>query len=310
MDASTNLEAPLETALPEKIEEETRRFQFDWNAIRNSPAFVPGVAIAIGLFALFWGLFKNLPSIWFGEDGYYSHGILVPLISGYVIYRWWPSLKNIPVKPSFIAVLPLLAILWMARFSVAFMVDSVSSGLLILALLSAIAFIGGWRWMLAVALPTVYLGFALPMWNMAISYYTNPLQTRSTDIAEKMLGLVGYQMHRDQNLILLFSGANRFDLDVGVPCSGFKLVLALYAFTIFFALIARLRWWANVVLVLLVPLPLALFINGLRIALIGVVGVEFGSEWGHKFHDYSGYISLIICFFMLFKIARWLGWKD
>jgi exosortase len=310
MDASTNLEAPAELAAPEIAAEETKRFEFDWQAIRNSPAFIPGIALAIGLFVLFWGLFKNLPNIWFGEDGYYSHGILVPLISGYVIYRWWPSLKNIPVKPSYIAIVPLLAVLYAARFSVAFVVDSVSSGLLIIALLCAIAFIAGWRWMLAIALPTAYLGFALPMWNMAISYYTNPLQTRSTDVAYKMLDVVGYQMFREDNLVTLFSGANKFDLDVGVPCSGFKLVLALYAFTIFFALIARLKWWANVILVLLVPLPLALFINGLRIALIGVVGVEFGDDAGHKFHDYSGYLSLIICFFMLFKIARWLGWKD
>jgi exosortase/archaeosortase family protein len=57
-------------------------------------------------------------------------------------------------------------------------------------------------------------------------------------------------------------------------------------------------------------LPLALFINGLRIALIGVVGNAWGPEAGAQFHDYSGYITLILCFFILFKGARLLGWKD
>ncbi len=61
---------------------------------------------------------------------------------------------------------------------------------------------------------------------------------------------------------------------------------------------------------ILIMWPLALLINGLRIALIGVVGNQWGPEAGHKFHDYSGYITLVLCFFVLFKIARGLGWKD
>lgn len=307
MDASTNLEIPAEILTKETATEEPpRRFEFDLNAILKSSAFRPGLILALAVGALFWGLFSRLPALWFGEDGYYSHGILVPLISIYVIYRWWPSLSKVPVKPSYIAAIPLIGLLWVSRASIAFGVDPVSSVLLIFAMLASVAFIAGWRWMLAVTLPIMYLAFALPIWNMAITYYTNPLQTRSTDVAYKMLELINYHPYRTENLIYL----NGFTLDVGVPCSGLKLVLALYAFTIFFTLIARLKWWANTIMVVLVPLPLALFINGLRIALIGIVGVNYGPEAGHKFHDYSGYIALVVCFFLLFRIARWLGWKD
>jgi exosortase len=304
MDATTSLETE---ALPvESPPEQPRRLEFDLQAILRSPAFVPGAALAVALFALFWGLFKDLPALWFGEDGYYSHGILVPFISMYVIYRWWPSLKTVEVKPAYFAIIPLLAVLYFVRASVAFFVHPVSSVLLVVTLLFSIAFVGGWRWMLAVAIPTIYLAFALPIWNMAITFYTNPLQVLSTRVAEKMLFWSGFNPQREGNIIYL----EHYTLDVGVPCSGLKLVLALYAFTIFFAMIANLRWWANAILILLIPLPLALFINGLRIALIGVVGVNYGSEAGHSFHDYSGYITLLICFFVLFKIFRWLGWKD
>jgi len=74
-------------------------------------------------------------------------------------------------------------------------------------------------------------------------------------------------------------------------------------------LIANLRWWANLLMFAVVA-PLCLFINGLRIALIGIVGDRLGSEAGHAFHNYSGYVTLILCFFLLFKLARVLGWKD
>ena len=288
---------------------ESRRPEFDWNKIRSSPGFVPGVALAIGVLAAFWSLLSSLPAIWFADDGYYSHGILVPFISLYVVYRWWPNLSKIPVKPAVYSLVLLVPLLYfIVRPAEVNRVDQLTSVCLILCVLLSVAFIAGWRWMFALSLPTLYLAFALPIWNMAITYYTNPLQLLSTKVAYHMLEWVGKEpFSRGDNFIYLGSG---FQLDVGVPCSGLKLVLALYAFTFFFAMIARLRWWANVILIGVIPLPLALFINGLRIALIGIVGDTWGNDAGHTFHDWSGYITLIVCFFILFRIARWLGWKD
>lgn len=308
MDASSSADLTAEAAGPPLDDKATpRRLQFDWQAISQSPAFIPGVVVALALGAMFWNLLKEVPHFWFGEqDGLYTHGVLVPFISAYVVYRWWPNLVKNPVRPSNLALIPLILVLFLARPSIAFQTHPVSSVLFIAAILCAVAFVAGWRWMLGLSLPAAYLVFGLPMWGMWITSYTNPLQTMSTRVAFKMLELTGFGPFRADNVIYL----NGFTLDVGVPCSGLKLVLALYAFTVFFVLIARLRWWANLILLFAVPLPLALFINGLRIAMIGVVGVNWGTDAGHQFHDYSGYISLIVCFFILFKVARLLGWKD
>jgi exosortase/archaeosortase family protein len=117
---------------------------------------------------------------------------------------------------------------------------------------------------------------------------------------------VGYQVYQAQPTELML---DNFELNVAVPCSGLKLLVAVTAFTVFFMLIARLRWWANAIMLASV-LPLCLFINGLRIGLIGIVGEESGRAAGLAFHDYSGYITLLVCFFILFKFARVLGWKD
>lgn len=306
MEASSDLTIPQE---PKASEAAARRFEFNWDQIRRSPAFWPGVALLVGFLAVFWPLMSRLPGIWLGDDGYYSHGFLVPLISGYVIFRWWPRISQIKVKPAYLAVPLLLAVLVVARASLVHEADSLSSLTVVFALLFGIAFVAGWRWMFALALPTLYLLFALPIWNMAITAYTNPLQVLSTKIAFRMLGLLGFAPMREENFIYLSGAHGPVSLDVGVPCSGFKLVLALSAFTLFFMLIANLKWWANAILVL-ITLPLALFINGLRIMMIGVWGVNFGVDAMHQFHDWSGYIALLVCFFVLFKLARWLGWKD
>src|SRR5262249_6329281 len=101
---------------------------------------------------------------------------------------------------------------------------------------------------------------------------------------------------------------NNYPLNVAAPCSGAKLTLALAAFTIFFILIGGGRLLQNLALIGIV-VPFTLFINGLRIAMIGVVGNYFGAEAGHELHDYGVYIALVICFILLRYITRMLGFK-
>jgi exosortase len=279
---------------------------FDFNAIVRSPAFVPGVLITVGFLLLYIPLIGNLWGLWTADDGYYSHGFLVPLISAYVVYRWWPRIKDIAVKPAYLAVVPLALLTYVAFRAGALEINMVLGACLIASLLMAAAFMAGWKWMLVLSPAILYLAFAMPFWNAAIDAYTNPLQIYSSHVAYAMLQVGGLNPIRGDSTTIY---VGNFIMDVGVPCSGLKLVLALTAFVTFFVLIARLRWWANGLMVSVI-LPLALLVNGLRIAMIGVVGANYGDEAGHQFHDYSGYITLLVCFFILFKFARLLGWKD
>ncbi len=294
-------------AIPESVSIAAERPSLDVNAVLRSPAFWPGVILLLGIVACFWSLLSGLPKKYLSDDGYYSHGFLIPVIVGYIVYRWWPRLRSIPVRPGWIALVPLIAVLYVVRAGyLAEVMNVLSLGLLVTILLGA-WFIAGWRWMTALTLPTAYLAFGLPDLINFIEGYTVFLQQWSTSFAFKMLQLLGSDPYReDVQTIIMPHG---FTLHVAVQCSGLKLFTAVTAFTAFFMLIGGLRWWSNLVMVALI-LPLCLFINGLRVALIGIVGDRYGNAAGMTFHDYSGYITLLICFFILFKIARWLGWKD
>lgn len=268
--------------------------------------------LAVGL--AFWPLLKELPFMWLGTgewefrtgDGYYSHGLLVPFIAGYIIYQRWPLIKDIEVKKGWIALIPLLLTLWILWAANATDIQQIRSYALITAMMSVVWFVAGWRWMWALSPGVLYLLFALPIWTGFIDNYTNKLQIVSTQVTLFLLKAASYEVYEDGPTAL---SLDHFELNVAVPCSGLKLVVAVTAFTAFFMLIARLKWWANGLMVTAV-LPLCLFINGLRIALIGIVGEEQGRSAGMAFHDYSGYITLVVCFFLLFKFARLLGWKD
>lgn len=303
--AISNTEHALEVA-PIDGKAARKGLPFDWQAVVSSPAFVPGVIVLLGTVALFWQMVSFLPDLWNSEDGYYSHGWLVPFISGFIIFKSWPKIHERQVKPFWPAAIPLGVCLYVALVAARTDIDVVSSATLVATLLSSIWMLAGTRWLTALALPTLYLLFALPIWTMAIEIYTNPLQLASTQVAYQMLRVGGFEPYMpDPSTIHL----SQFTLNVAVPCSGLKLLLALSAFTAFFMMIANLKVWGNIIMVAMI-IPLALFINGLRIALIGVVGNIYGHDAGMQFHDYSGYITLVVCFIILFRIARGLGWKD
>ncbi len=276
--------------------------------IVSSKGFIPGVLLFAAFAALYFPMIGRLYSLWTSEDGYYSHGFLVPLISGYVVYRWWPKLSQIPVKPFYPAALLLVLFLGLTAIAVSLSVFMVMSLLLLMTMLTVVWFLAGGRWMFGLMLPIMYLVFCLPLFSSVIENYTNPLQLASTSVAIQLLKLfgLGIQVFPSEPTTVHL---DNYILNIAVPCSGLKLMLALMAFTAFFMLIARLKWWANMMMVAMI-IPLGLLINGLRIALIGVVGNAYGAKAGESFHDYSGYITLLICFVVLFKFARALGWKD
>jgi len=283
--------------------------KIDWQQVGaqivRSPYFVPALVMLAGVTIVFWPLLSSLYTLWTGPDGYYTHGFLVPLISGYLVYRAWPKIKDTPLKPAAWTLILLIPLLWIAYAARLAELRSVLSLAFIATIFIGIWFTVGWKWAIGLAAPTLYLLFALPIWSGFVNNYTNPLQAYSTKVAYNLLKLFGDPYKSNDTDILL----GDFWLNVGVPCSGLKLVLAITAFTCFFVMIGGLRWWGNLLMFVAI-IPLCLFINGLRIALIGVVGDAYGDAAGMQFHDYSGYITLIVCFFILFKFARILGWKD
>ncbi|HLK15542.1 MAG TPA: exosortase/archaeosortase family protein [Fimbriimonadaceae bacterium] len=265
------------------------------------------LALGAILFA-FAPLLRQLPRLWwFDQDqSYYSHGSVVPLCAAFIVWDRWPRIKSIPVRGSNWAVAPgllLIGFMWMSLRSE---MNSLMSIDLVLALLCTTWFVAGWAWVKALLVPIGYLLLGLPAFNVVIDRFTPPLQQMSASLAFKMLQLVGQNpLHGEGTVIYL----NNYSMNVVEACSGLKTLLAVTAIVAFFVIVARLRWWANVILVALV-VPLSLLVNGLRIMLIGVVGNEYGDAAAHSFHDYSGYIALFICSVALYYLTKALGWKS
>lgn len=320
LDQQAQAKKPL-VALPE----------IDFRSIGRSSAFLPALWILAGIIAAYWDFWPALYRLYESKDGYYSHGWLVPVIAGFIMVRNWdrikegdwlwflggfadriyarfPKLKGLGNKAFWPALVFLGFSLLVAFVSTVQRIEGLRAVSMLMLMLSGAWVVAGIRWAISISPAVLYLIFGLPVWTTIINNTTNPLQLASTQVAHQMLRLLGFEPMLFADEPTKIQMAN-YVLDVGVPCSGLKLLLALVAFTVFFMLIARLKWVGNLVMLLMV-LPLSLLINGLRIALIGIVGELKGEQAGAAFHDYSGYITLIVCFLIVFKIARLLGWKD
>ncbi len=293
--------------------------------IKLPRAVIPWLVAGLGAMLLMgWFFLSKLPDVWFDEEGYYSHGLLIPFMAMAAIYMRRDKIAAEPVSSSrtglFIMILGLLALTASA------VIENLSLGAFafMITLLGGVYYAFGSKISKHLLGPIVFLVFMLPVLGWLIDIWTNPLQIASTRIAEKLLNVVGYvtDMSGAQPTVVHM---NNYTLNVGGPCSGFKLILSLTAFTAFFVMISRLGWKKNLLLFAL-TLPLALFINGLRIMLIGVVGegqtsftplispfatwlLNYGEDAGMVFHDYSGYGTLLICFVILHFIVRALEGK-
>jgi exosortase len=284
--------APAEAVAPARA--------FDWRAVVASPVFRLSLLTLGALCYAFWPLILQLKKLWLDMDSYYAHGLLVPFCAGYLVWDKWDKIKAIPVKPFFWAVVPLAGVLYIAHYASLSWMFLLLSLLIVASISLSVLFVAGWRWMAATLPATGFLMLGMPVFDRLIDRVTMPLQIKSTTIAFHLLNLLGFDPIRTQPTILY---VDAYALQVAAACSGLKTTIAITAAVVFFMLISQLRWWANLVLAV-IAIPLSLVVNGIRIAMIAIVGANNGADAAMKFHDYSGYIALALCFVVLGLITK------
>jgi exosortase len=275
--------------------------------ILRSKYFLMAVAVLGALVWCFWPWFRGeIWDRWMDMDSYYAHGVLIPLCSAYLIYDRWDKIKNIPVKAFWPALIPLLILMYIGMPATRSIMTNLLSFVFVACIAFSMLFVAGWKWLKATLAPIMFTFLGLPVFEAKIDQMTLPLQMRSTDIAYFILHTlrIGNPYREEPTIIHL----DNFQLYVAAACSGLKTTIAVSAAVIFFMLISKMRWWANLILAA-IAIPLSLMINGIRISMIGAVGNAYGAEAGMKFHDYSGYIALILCFLILGFVTKKLETK-
>jgi exosortase len=232
---------------------------------------------------------------WLSSD-FYSHGFLVPFISGYFI---WIKRKQITErKPSPIGYLFLVAALALYAVSLARDIRLLGPLSLVIAVYGLVLSIRGIHTAKVLAFPLAFLLFMIPfgfVQNLAYS-----LQATSVQWSAWIGQLAGLPITTSGTEIYM----GNVIFTVGLVCSGIDTLVALMALAAVYAFILKGSMIKRSIL-FIIAFPLAVAANVLRIFSIILVthfvNVEVATGW---YHD----ISSAIFFFISFGILALIAW--
>lgn len=172
---------------------------------------------------------------------------------------------------------------------------------LLLGIIGLIVFAWGTRQVLAWWLPTVVFALSVPLPEIVVGSLALPLQFQASKLGAMLLELRGVPVRLDGNVIRL-PGRELF---VTEACSGLRSLTALLSLGVLLGGLWLRRPWARITLVLL-SLPIAVAINGVRVFLTGFLALFVSPRLAEGFtHLTEGWLMFIVAFVLLGGTA-WL----
>lgn len=286
------------------------------------PMLVAGVLFIV----MQWGFpFIDWWKSWNKPNSYYSHGPLVPLIALFMVWANRKRLALVKIQPSWLGLALIIPSIFLYVFGRWTGSGNLCAITFLTFLIGGVLMFTGARMTRLLLFPMLYLVFMVPAPSTLLDTASSPVQRMSTTLAAKVLhysGKIfsdsddGWGIRQAGNLIYsprlpAASGESEGVLRVEGECSGFRMLISLITFTAFFVYMLNTAWWKKVLLVG-ISLPLSLFVNGLRIAVIGYVGIwTDNAEKMFKFHDsWAMVFELVLSFAILFGIARLINAVD
>jgi exosortase len=254
--------------------------------------------ILICLAGLFAPLFLNLYELWTLPDQPQSYGLLVLPASLLLAWMLRSRLQDVTPRASawgLAAVVPGLGLLLIGTLAAARTVSA----------LGFIAVVTGVVWTRyggdvtrRLWFPLAFLLALVPFPTEILNLMTFPLQRLSIQWAALLLKPFGDVTVEGTQLHL-----GSYTLNVIAPCSGLTIVLPLLVLAVYYLYIIDGPFWKKAFLTAL-TFPVAMIVNAVRVALIGVVGEAMGAGVAAAFHDYSGLITVVLGFAVLIFIAK------
>lgn len=262
--------------------------------------------VAIAAVVPFAHVLGGLYNIW-NLQPEYSHGIIIPVLSAYLVWRQRAQLRNLPFTGSWLGV-ALIALGIMLHFvgelttmltieHYAFLI--VIYGL-VLALTGATIFRKLW-------MPLFILVFAVPLPSFFNNSLSLQLQFLSSMLGVGVIRAAGISVLLEGNIIDL----GNYQLEVAEACSGLRYLLPLMTLAFIVAYLFRGPLWKRA-LIFLSSVPITVVMNSIRIGFIGITVEHWGPAMAEgALHDFEGWLvfmfstgALLLTAFVLARTGR------
>ncbi len=258
----------------------------------NSRRVYTSLVGAVVLAALFaWAYaptLRYLLTAW-NDQPDYSHGILVPLLSIFFLWKWRDSLPEVSGRIAWQGLIVLVAVVGMRYGAARLHLTQVDAWTIPVWIFGVVWTLTG-RAVALWSLPALaFLYFMVPLPYRMEHLLSLPLQSIATQLSVWSLQCLGQPAIAEAHTIHL--GSHK--LEVEQACSGLRMLVGVLALAVGYVLMFPKSWWERAILLVSV-VPVALAANTARIVITGLLFQYVSSEAGQKFsHDFAGWMMIL-----------------
>ncbi|MCP3933654.1 MAG: exosortase [Bacteroidetes bacterium] len=268
--------------------------------------FIPYIIVLILLFSIsYYDTIDWMISRYLSSDSYYSHGFLIPFVSGYLIWLKQEELKAVQISTSWFGLGLVILAAVVHLFGTAVYIFSVSGFSVWVLLIGSYLFLFGWGRTKIISIPLLYILFMFPLPLAFITMISFPLKMLVANYSVKLVQLTGIPIFQEGFNIIIPQGT----LLVGNPCSGLRSLIAFLALGSLFAYMSSLsiaRKW----MLFFLSVPAALLSNLIRVPILILWSYKFGLAAAAPdtlVHTGSGIFVFVFGIMLLFFATVCLG---
>jgi len=229
----------------------------------------------------------------------WGHAYIIPFIAGAYIWTrrhtfrpelastFWPGLGPLLVGIAIYA--------WFATVRPSHMFQGLA---MIVALSGLVILLLGPHLFRRLLFPIAYLSLGVTISEQIMLAITWPLKQIAAQGGHMMLTVLGVENTLTGTVLNVFDSAGTmYPLDVADACSGMRMVVAFVALSVAVAFFSCRQWWQRAAVVL-VSVPVALFMNIIRVAVLAYLTLFDPNLAVGGAHSLIGTLLLVPAFFM------------
>lgn len=238
------------------------------------------------------------------NNAYYSHGFLVPLISGFFLWRRRDAFAHDSREPSNSGLIVLVISLVIYLVGQVWQAYHLSASALIILLVGLALYFLGEKATRRISFPLVFLFFVIPL--PLVNRLSPALESFTAGVSTAVVRLLGIAATNLGSQIELQNSS----FVVGAACSGLNSVVALATLVVIFVYILEGSYLAKIIL-LAMAVPIAIVANTFRVSSLLLIAHFLGPEAAMRyFHDYSSPVLFLLAFVLLILVSRLVGCSE
>ncbi|MEI7443662.1 MAG: exosortase B [Burkholderiales bacterium] len=268
---------------------------------------VPVVAVlpvAVGLLAMYVPTFLDVSRVyWANERG--SAGPMILAISAWLLWRVRDRLLGASDRGALPVAGSVLLAFGLALYAIGRSQDfpQLEVGSMVPVLAGMVLGLRGVAGLRAAWFPLLFLVFVVPIPGSLLDAILVPLKQQVSVAAEWIMYTLGFPVARTG--VVLTVGP--YQLLIADACSGLNSMISLTGVGLVYVHTAGHASRLHNLALLSLVLPIAFVANIVRVCLLMWVTFEFGDIAGQRFHDWAGYLEIVLAFALFFGLDALFG---